>query len=122
MFPKDHIDRLADLFRCHEGDPERSAILFLDQRARLCGARLIEGDSDMLELPMREILEDGMALPARQILLVHTHPSGDPRPSRQDVAATRRMCGLLRRQGQRLFDHIILSNSRYFSFRANRLL
>lgn len=122
MFPKEHLDRLIDLFLCREGDPERSAILFADRHANIRGARLIEGNSDRVELRLSQIVQDGIALRTRQVLIVHTHPSGDPRPSSRDVTATRLLCTLLRRQGQRLFDHIILADGRYFSFRANHLL
>jgi len=122
MFPKDHHERFIDLLRCREGDPERSAILFADRCSHVRGARLIEGFCDRLELPVREILQDCLALGAEHVMIVHTHPSGDPRPSRQDVTATRLLCSRLRGQGQRLFDHLILTNSLYFSFRANRLL
>ena len=53
------------MFRCREGDPERSAILFVDHCSNVRGARLIEGDSDMLDLPMLQILADSPTLCAR---------------------------------------------------------
>ncbi len=75
-----------------------------------------------MDFPIVDILRDSLALRADHVMIVHTHPSGDPRPSPQDVTATRLLCLRLRRQGQRLFDHLILTKRLYFSFRANRLL
>ena len=43
-------------------------------------------------------------------ILFHTHPSGDPTPSAEDVSFTRRMCGPARFVGVRLVDHLILGN------------
>ncbi len=99
-----------------------AAILFVDPHAHVIGLRMIEGASDMLKLPIREIVRESLDVRARQILVIHTHPSGDPRPSNHDVAATRLLCAHLRRKRQRLIDHIILSRNLYFSFRANRML
>jgi len=113
---------LAQLFQCREGDPEMAAILFADHRSHVLETRIIKGAPDMLTLPIRQILCDSLTMRARQILMIHTHPSGDPRPSAHDVAVTRLLCVHLRRQRQRLVDHIILSRSRYFSFRANDML
>lgn len=99
-----------------------AAILFVDHRARIIDMQLIEGSADRLTLPMQQILRKSATVRARQIMMIHTHPSGDPRPSPHDVAATRLLCAHLRRQRQRLIDHIILSRTLYFSFRANHML
>lgn len=101
---------------------EVSATLFITAQAKIADTLLIEGSVDMLTLPVQEILQRSHKANARQILLVHTHPSGDPRPSAQDIAVTRRLCQNLRRQNLRMMDHIILTQDQYFSFRAHRLL
>ena len=97
-------------------------MLFLDDRSRILAASMTEGGPDRVELPPAAILDRGRTLGARQIMLFHTHPSGDPRPSTRDMAITRQLCAGLRRQKQRLMDHVILTDSRFFSFRANGLI
>lgn len=99
-----------------------AAILFVDHRVHIIDMLLVEGAPDMLTLPMQQILHNSMRVQARQIMMIHTHPSGDPRPSAHDVTVTRLLCGHLRRQRQRLIDHVILSRDLYFSFRANHML
>ena len=53
-------------------------------------------------------------------ILLHNHPSGDPMPSREDLALTHRIraCGEL--MDVELSDHIIIGDNRYYSFRENK--
>jgi DNA repair protein RadC len=39
----------------------------------------------------REIIERALELGASYIILVHNHPSGDPTPSKADIAMTRQI-------------------------------
>ncbi len=54
--------------------------------------------------------------------MVHNHPSGDPRPSRQDVTTSRAIARLARMLDARLLDHRITANEQTFSFRSEGLL
>jgi DNA repair protein RadC len=55
-------------------------------------------------------------------VLFHNHPSGDPTPSRDDVDLTRRLVQAGELMGIDVLDHVILADTRYFSFReAGRL-
>jgi len=101
---------------------ETSLLLFIDSRMEITGTMAIEGDIGSVALPLSRIIDRATAARARQILLVHTHPSGDARPSLQDITVTRRLCAQLRGRNMRLMDHIILTTRRYFSFRMNRML
>jgi DNA repair protein RadC len=116
------LEALSERMGCREGDPEISAIFYIDHASRILDATVTEGTFDQVELPFVRILHHCLEVDARQLLLVHTHPSGNPQPSQQDMALTRRLCIRLRQQGRRLTDHVILTDNRYFSFRANGLL
>ena len=55
-------------------------------------------------------------------MIVHNHPSGDPTPSRDDLALTRRLMEAGALMGIDVLDHVILADTRYFSFKeAGRL-
>ncbi len=54
---------------------------------------------------------------AAAIVLFHNHPSGDPLPSRDDVELTRRLVQAGEIMGIDVIDHVILADTRYFSFR-----
>jgi DNA repair protein RadC len=51
------------------------------------------------------------------MVLMHNHPSGDPAPSREDMATTRRMCEAGNIIGIPLIDHIIIGDNRYISLK-----
>lgn len=122
MLLSERITGLIERVRCLDDTREIAAILYVDAQARIIDTRIMEGASDHLDLPMAQILQQGRALRASRLLMLHTHPSGNPRPSPHDMTTTRLLCARLRRQGQKLADHIILTRNAYFSFRANRML
>lgn len=59
---------------------------------------------------------------ATRIILVHNHPSGTPRPSKQDINLTQK----IKHGGQlleiTLTDHVIVAGDKYFSFLDEGLL
>ena len=65
-----------------------------------------------------ELTPDQMRLfaVAAAIVLFHNHPSGDPRPSADDVALTARLVDAGQVVGIDVLDHLILADQRYYSF------
>lgn len=53
---------------------------------------------------------------AAAVIFVHNHPSGDPTPSQEDLALTRRLREVGELIGVRVLDHIIIGKGRYVSF------
>ncbi len=52
------------------------------------------------------------------VIVVHNHPSGDPRPSRDDARVTQRLCAAADILDIELLDHLIVGDDgRYYSFR-----
>ena len=70
----------------------------------------------------REIFVEALRTEAVSIILLHNHPSGDPAPSRADVATTERIRQAGELIGIELLDHIIIGNNCYISFREEGLL
>lgn len=64
----------------------------------------------------REVFHRAISHSATSIILVHNHPSGDPVPSPQDHDITRRIKDSGEILGIALTDHIIIGQSRYYSF------
>jgi DNA repair protein RadC len=63
-----------------------------------------------------------LELHAAAVILAHNHPSGEPTPSREDVALTGDIARALATIGITVHDHIIVGKSRWLSFRAEKLL
>ena len=52
---------------------------------------------------------------APKIILVHNHPSGNPKPSAEDLAFTQRLIEITNMIGIQLLDHIVIGNMNYES-------
>ncbi len=76
----------------------------------------------------REALRPAIARQAHAIILVHNHPSGNPRPSDADLHVTRGMKAAAAVMQIEMLDHVILgapckgNEKGYFSFKDERLL
>ena len=70
----------------------------------------------------REIVKRVLDLSASAVVLVHNHPSGDPSPSRDDIAMTKAIVEAGRHLGLAVHDHVIIGKTGHASFRALGLL
>ncbi|ONG58782.1 hypothetical protein BKE38_02045 [Pseudoroseomonas deserti] len=102
---------------------EQFRVLFLDSRNRLLADEAqARGTVNHTPVYPREVIKRALELHATALILVHNHPSGDPAPSRADIAMTAE----IRSAGELLavvvHDHIIVGNGRQLSFRREGLL
>lgn len=69
----------------------------------------------------REIFRVAVRVSAARVICCHNHPSGNPKPSENDLLFTQRLkeCGEL--MGIELLDHLILGHDRYISLREEGL-
>lgn len=72
----------------------------------------------------REIFKSSILSNAASMILVHNHPSGNLKPSKEDCILTDRMIKLCHMMDIPLLDHVIVGgdNSSYFSFREKEML
>lgn len=91
---------------------ETMGALFLDTRNRLIDDQeIFRGTLNRAAVEPRAILKKGLLCDAAGFVLFHTHPSGDPSPSAEDVAFTRRVAEAGEVVGVRLVDHLILGHA-----------
>ena len=102
---------------------EEAHVLFLDARNQLL-ADEVQGRGTVNHTPVypREVVRRALELNATAVILVHNHPSGDPTPSRADIAMTAEIKAATAVFGILLQDHIIIGNGRQVSFRRDGLL
>jgi DNA repair protein RadC len=65
----------------------------------------------------REVFKPCIRRNAAAVALAHNHPSGDPRPSQEDVLVTERLVEAGKLLGIEVLDHVILADGRYVSLR-----
>lgn len=70
----------------------------------------------------REVFKKAIINGASQVIVIHNHPSGNPEPSNEDIAITRRLTETGRLIDIPVIDHIILAGTNYTSFAERRLL
>lgn len=80
------------------------------------------GTLDSASAHPREIFRAALKRGCASIILVHNHPSGDPTPSPEDIAVTRRLVEVGQVIGIDVLDHVIIGHNRYLSLRERGLL
>lgn len=70
----------------------------------------------------REVFVPAIVVSAASLVLAHNHPSGDPTPSEEDLAITRRIQEAGRLLGIELLDHVVVAREAYASFKERRLM
>ena len=70
----------------------------------------------------REIFAEALKQNAASIILVHNHPSGDAEPSEDDLTITKRIVEAGRIMGIDVLDHVIITKTKAFSFKENKLI
>jgi DNA repair protein RadC len=97
---------------------EQFGVMMLDTKHRLIRTSVVSvGTLDSSPAHPREIFREAASACAAAIVLFHNHPSGDPMPSRDDLELTRRLAQAGEIMGIDVIDHVILADTRYFSFR-----
>ena len=78
------------------------------------------GGTNLAVIAPKDILAEPIKMGAPKIILVHNHPSGDPRPSNQDINLTKTVYKAGEMLGIQLLDHIVIGNEQYESIFLNR--
>ena len=96
-------------------------IVTLDTKNKPIEAHQITvGTLDASLVHPREVFKPAILDSASSILLVHTHPSGDPTPSREDIQVTDRLTEVGKIQGIDVLDHIVIGRTSAVSIREYR--
>ncbi len=102
---------------------ERFRILFLNKQNAVIADEVQQvGTVDHTPVYPREVVKRALDLGATAIIMVHNHPSGDPKPSKADIEMTREVRDAGRKLGITLHDHLIMTKAGHASFKEMGLL
>ena len=98
-------------------------VLLLSQSNQVLGYTLIsEGGITETCADVRVILQAALLTNSVALVLAHNHPSGNLKPSRQDMEITKQVKEAAKLMRISVIDHLILTDAGYYSFADEGLL
>lgn len=108
---------LADLLK------EEFWIIFLNQRNKILGkSQLSTGGINFSLVDLRILFKQALEYSCSSIMIAHNHPSGNLKPSEADMKITKQILEAGKILNIQLLDHLIITQSNYFSFADENLL
>ncbi|MEQ1878385.1 MAG: JAB domain-containing protein [Bdellovibrionia bacterium] len=83
---------------------------------------IFRGTVDACLVHPRDVFRFALTMNASSLLVAHNHPSGDNRPSQEDLALTKRLADAGKLLQIPLIDHLILADDGFFSLADRGLL
>jgi len=118
--PKDVVAQLTEL---RQNKKEHFVALYLNARNQLVHKETISmGTLNANLVHPREVFEPALKYSAASIMIAHNHPSGDSKPSEDDLEITKKLTEAGKMMGVEVLDHIIVTKNNYFSFKDEKLL
>ena len=104
-------------------DREEFLVVFLDTANTVVGIHVasVGGLAASIVEP-RQVFKAAVLANAAAVLLAHNHPSGNPEPSREDVAVTRQLVEAGKVMGIPVHDHLIVTDHGHTSLAERGLM
>lgn len=118
LSPKETAALLRAIYTDLDGDQEHFSLLSLNGDNQVTGYKvLFSGGMAFANVDMKLLFRAALALGGVALIIAHNHPSGNPRPSPEDIALTKTIQDAAKLMEYRLLDHIILGEAQgYYSF------
>ena len=109
-FYKNKVNRIQEHFYC----------IYLDSSKKVIEEKLLFiGTANYSLVHPRDVFKEACLLNATGVICVHNHPSGEVKPSKEDILLTNRLVEIGRLMGIKVIDHIIIGDDKYYSFLEN---
>lgn len=98
-------------------------LLLLNQAAKVIDkVRISQGGIDQTTVDVRSVMREAILVRATQIAMVHNHPSGNLKPSNEDINITNKIKKASDLLNIRLIDHVIVTDGNFYSFHDHGLI
>lgn len=102
---------------------EHLRVLFLNTKNIVSDVKdLSIGSLNSSVVHPREIFSEAIRKSSSSIIICHNHPSGDPTPSQEDIAITKRLLEVGKLVGIDLLDHVIIGDGKFVSLKEKGIL
>ena len=99
-------------------DHEQLRVVLLDTKNRVLRVVMVyQGSVNSAQVRVAEIFKDAIRQNAPGLVVVHNHPSGDPRPSSADISLTTEINRAGQILGIDIVDHLIIGQGEFRSLR-----
>jgi len=116
-------DIIAQAVYLREKQREHFLVLYLNGRGEMIFKKpMFVGTLNANLVHPREIFAVALRQNAASVIFVHNHPSGNPEPSASDITINKRLVEAGKIMGIPVIDHIILTKTKYFSFKQRKLV
>lgn len=109
--PEKIVKFAKGFLRMHEETEEYMYMICLNTKLMMTGVfEISHGNVNSSVVGTREVFQKALLANAVSIILMHNHPSGDCKPSREDIKVTERLKEAGNILGVEVLDHIIIGN------------
>lgn len=118
-------DQVAKIYQPVLGSLQKECffvILLNSAMKRILDFEVSRGTLDASLVHPREVFNVAVRNLAKGIIVMHNHPSGELKPSEEDIKTTERLVESGKILEIPVYDHLIISENSYYSFRENGLI
>lgn len=102
---------------------EKFLVILLDTKNKVIGTEIVcEGSLATVSVHPREVFLPAVLKHAAALVVAHNHPSGDPRPSKEDEELTAMLAEAGKALAVPVLDHLIIGDGTYYSFQEAQAL
>ena len=104
--------------RLSHKEQENFAVLYLNTRNQVTDQEVLyKGSLNTSLVRVAEVFRGAVRRNCAAVIVAHNHPSGDPSPSPEDIALTRRLVDAGKLLEIDVLDHLVIGHNRYISLR-----
>ncbi|MFP4395716.1 MAG: RadC family protein [Anaerolineales bacterium] len=102
---------------------ENFVVMYLDTRNRVLDREILyKGSLNTSLVRVSEVFRGAVRRNCASLVVAHNHPSGDPSPSPEDIALTRRLVDAGKLLDIEVLDHLVIGQNRHFSLREHGIV
>ena len=80
------------------------------------------GSNNISIISGREIFKEALICGSSRIMVIHNHPSGNPKPSFEDIEITKRLYRMAEELEIEIVDHLIIGRNKFYSFASKEII
>ena len=110
-----NVAQVAEIYRDLKFSPkEKMYVVSLDENNKILGTELVSiGTNERTVAGIRDVFKTPLLLNAKNIFIFHNHPSGHPKPSKNDVLITEHLARVGKKLNINLLYHIVIGSDSY---------